>query len=330
MRPLDAAIIIVGLAVLLVGAYLGYQVWANNANMRNSSPASREIEAFREALKKKPNDIEIRMRLAQALAVAGRDSEAIEQYQVVLKSSKEYVPALSGIGFEYMKQKDWKNGEEYFQQVLKLTEGKKAASGTSSPAEVANYYIGIARMEQGDYTAAAGYLKVALGMRQGASDTAYALAVCYKHLGIMDGYKQTLEYTLQFDPKMPEANYDYAMLLLSEGDRAGAAEHFRTSTDAAPYKNEPKQELGKLGTSAERLADANKLASTDASAALAQARIAVALDPQSVSALLLTAQLYEKNRQAAKATEVYQKVLLIDPGNASATSGLKRVQKKGS
>jgi Tfp pilus assembly protein PilF len=167
-------------------------------------------------------------------------------------------------------------------------------------------------------------------MRQGASDTAYALAVCYKHLGIMDGYKQTLEYTLEFDPKMPEANYDYGILLLSEGDLAGAAEHFRTSSDSAPYKNEPKQELGKLGTSAERLANANKLASTDASAALAQARIAVALDPQSVSALLLTAQFYEKAREKTKATEVYQKVLLVDPGNATATSGLKRVQKNGS
>ena len=326
MRPLDAAIIIAGLAVLAAAAYLGFQMWANSGDLRNATPAAREIEAFRQALARKPNDIDTRMRLAQALAVAGRDPEAVEQYQLVLKVSKDYIPALSGIGFEYMKQKDWKNGEEYFHRVLTLSEGKTVATGTSSPAEVANYYIGIARMEQGDYAAAAGYLKVALSMRQGASDTSYALAVCYKHLGIMDGYKQTLEYTLQFDPKMPEANYDYGVLLASQGDLAGAAEHFRTSTDAAPYKNEPKQELGKLGTSAERLANANKLASSDTSAALVQARIAVAIDPQSVSALLLTARLYEKARDTAKATDVYQKVLLIDPGNSDATAGLKRVK----
>ena len=59
-------------------------------------------------------------------------------------------------------------------------------------------------------------------------------------------------------------------------------------------------------------------------------QVAAALDPQSVAALLLTAQLYEKSRQASKATEVYQKVLLIDPNNVAATSGLKRVQKNGS
>lgn len=329
VRPIDAAIIVVVVAVLAVGAYLGYRLWANANELRASSPAAREIEALKDKLRKKPNDIDTRMRLAQALSVSGRDSEAVEQYQAVLKVNKEFVPAMSGIGFELMKQKDWKGGERYFRKVIALTEGKSTNNAPNSPLEIAYYYTGIALMEQKSYSEAAGFLRRALALRRDSSDTAYALAFCYKQLDIMDGYSSMLQYALQFDPKMPEANYDYGLLLLSQGDKAGAAEHLRTSSDAAPYKAEPKAELDKLGPAATRLASAKKLASTDASAALAEARIAAALEPDSVDALLLAASLYEK-KDKTKAMDVYNKVLLLEPANADATAGLKRVNTRGS
>jgi Flp pilus assembly protein TadD len=329
VRPLDAAIIVVVVAVLAVGAYLGYRMWANANELRTSTPAAREIEALRQQLRKKPNDIDVRMRLAQALSVSGRDSEAVEQYQAVLKANKQYVPAMSGIGFELMKQKDWKGGEGYFRKVIALTEGKESSNAPNSPLEIAYYYTGIALMEQKSYSEAAGFLRRALALRRDSSDTAYALAFCYKQLDIMDGYSSMLQYALQFDPKMPEANYDYGMLLLSQGDKAGAAEHLRASSDAAPYKAEPKAELAKLGPAATRLATAKKLASTDASAALAEARIAVALESDSVEALLLTASLYEK-KDKTKALDVYNKVLLLEPANAEAAAGIKRVNRRGS
>jgi tetratricopeptide (TPR) repeat protein len=326
VRPLDAAIILAVVAIFAVGGYLGYVVWANNQSLMVGSPANREIEAFTQKLKLNPNDIETRMRLAQALSVAGRGQEAISQYQQVLKVSKDWVPALSGIGFEMMKRKDWKGGEEYFKKVISLTEDKAPPISGASSLEIAYYYTGVALMEQGDYQGAAGYLRRALALRADASDTSYALAVCYHKLGIPDGYRQMLLYTLQFDPKMPEANYDYGMLLLADGDKAGAAEHFRTSTNAAPYKAEPKDQLAKLGSAPALLATANQLASTDASASLSDARIASALDPKSVESFLLVGKLWEKLKNPTKASEAYQKVIELDPSNAAAAAGLKRVK----
>jgi Tfp pilus assembly protein PilF len=325
VRPLDAAIAVVILAIVLVGGYFAYSVYANNMALRTGSPANREIEAFRQALKKNPNDLETRMRLAQALSVAGRGREAVQQYEAVLKIRKDWVPALSGIGFELLKQKEWKRGEDYFVRVVKLTEATAPTMSGSSSYEIANYYVGVAKMEQRDYSGAVGYLREALRSRRDASDTAYALAVCYEKLNVKDGQRDMLAYTLEFDPKMPEANYDYGKLLLADGDVASAAEHFRISATSAPYKQEPKDELAKLGKVGDRLADANKLASTDASAALAQARIAAAIDPESVDALLLSGRLYEKLKKKDSAASVYEKVLLIDPSNATAKAGLKRV-----
>jgi Tfp pilus assembly protein PilF len=326
VRPLDAAIIAVVVAILAVGGYLGYRLWANESSLRRDTPAGREIEALKAQLRKSPNDMGARMKLAQAFSVAGRTDEAVQQYEAVLKVNKDFVPALTGLGFEFMKQKEWAEGEKYFQKVISLTEDKTPTGTSGSPLEVSYYYIGISRMERKDYSAAAGYLKKALSMKQSSADTAYALAVCYKHLNIMDGYSDTLQYALQFDPKMPEANYDYGLLLLEQGNVASAAEHFRTSADAAPYKAEPQDQLNKLGSATDRLSKARQLASKDASAALSEARIASALDPQSVDAMQLVAELYEKKKQKKEAQAVYESILLIEPENKAATEGLKRVK----
>jgi len=323
------AIVIVGIAIIGVGAYLGYSMWASNTALKSASPASREIDTFILALKKTPNDIDMRMRLAQALTVAGRDREAIEQYKQVLKLNKKFVPALSGVGFVLMKDKDWAGGEKYFKQVIELTKDNtpQTKSGSrGSPLETAHYYTGIALMEQKEYTEAVGYLKEALRLRRDASDTSYALAVCYQRLDIADGQRDMLLYTLQFDPTMPEANYDYGMLLLAKGDVAGAAERFRTSSDGARYKPEPRAELEKLGTVAERLANAKRLALKDPKKALVEARVAVALDPRDTEALTFTGKLWEELNRPDNAAKLYQRVLVIDPGNAAATEGMKRVK----
>jgi len=179
--------------------------------------------------------------------------------------------------------------------------------------------------EQKKYEEAAGYLKAALRLKRDAADTSYALAVCYKALGIDDGYRDTLLYTLTFDPKMPEANYDYGQLLLEDGDTAGAAEHFRLSADAAPTQDKPLDALMKLGSASKRLSEAQTLKSTDPAKALVEARIAAALDPESVTAALLVAELYEANKLPDEAREAYGAVLRIDPGNETATDALKRM-----
>jgi tetratricopeptide (TPR) repeat protein len=324
IRPLDAAIAVVAVAVLVLGAYLGYSVWAQNRMVRDNSPSAREIAALSAKLRANPNDFDARMRLAQAFAIAGRDNEAIEQYKAVLKANKNFVPALSGVGFEYLKKKQWKEGEAYFRKVVSLTEKDTPGTG-SSPLETAYFYLGTALMEQRQYEDAAGYFKAALRLRRDSADASYALAVCYQKLGEPQGYEEYLLYTLQFDPRMPEANYDLGILLLAKKDLAGAAEHFRTSADAAPGVDKPQIELDKLGNAEDRLAEAVKLKSSDPAKALIEARIAFALDPESFASLALVGELYEVQKQPGKAAEAYRKLLVLDPGNAAATEGLKRV-----
>jgi tetratricopeptide (TPR) repeat protein len=132
-----------------------------------------------------------------------------------------------------------------------------------------------------------------------------------------------------FDPLMPEANYDYGLLLLAAGDVAGAAEHFRTSADNAPEGiTEPGDELAALGSFEERFAAARQLAKTDSAAALVEARVARALDPGSPAAAKLVAKLYQRTGDAGSAEEAWQKVLALWPDEPDAVAALKRLQAK--
>jgi len=197
--------------------------------------------------------------------------------------------------------------------------------GGEETLETAYFYLGTALYEQKQYEEAAGNLKEAIRLRRDASDTHYALAACYRAMGSDDAYRESLENALLFDPKMPEANFDLAELLLADGDEAGAAEHFRTSADAAPNIDKPAVELEKLGSFAERIKAAKALMESDPKKALAEARVAAALEPADAEAVLLVAQGYENTDAKEEAAESYRRVLILDPGNKTATDGLKRV-----
>lgn len=325
IRPLDAVIGIVALLVIVIGAYLGYSVWSHGRAVEEATPANREIGTLVAKVKKDPNDINSRMELAQAFTVAGRDKDAIQQYKTVLTVAKDYTPALSGLGFIALKQKQYSTGERYFRRVVELLEGKVSA-GRDSQLEIAHFYLGTALMEQKQYEEAASNFKAALRIRRDASDTHYALAVCFRELDSMEAYRESLENALMFDPKMPEANYDMGMLLLSQKDEAGAAEHLRMSIEAAPNVELPRKALAELGTAEARLAAAKKLVEKDPKKALLEARVAAAIDPRSADALILVGDLWAKEGDEEQANDAYRAALVIDPDNKAATAGMERIK----
>jgi len=324
IRPLDAAIAVIAVVVLVLGAFLGYSVWAQSRMVVASTPAARAVAAVEAKVRKNPNDIDARMQLAQALAVAAREDEAIAQYEAALKINKNFAPAISGIGFLALQRKDFAEGEKYFRRVIEILEPKHT-SGPDAQLEIAYFYLGTALMEQKEYEEAANYYKKAILLRRDASDTHYALAFTYNKLGSETKYREELENTLLFDPKMPEANYDYALLLLKDGDKAGAAEHLRTAVTAAPGVELPQTALDELGPFSDRFAAAKAKAAKDPKAALVEARIAVALEPDSVEALVLLGDLAVKTGAKQHATDTYRRVLVIDPNNAAAKAGLEKV-----
>lgn len=318
------AIVAVLALVVIVGVFLGYSVWSNQRRVDSASPVTRGLNDLIAAVRKNPDDLNLRVRLAQALMLAGRRNEAVKQYESILAAKKDHAPALAGLGTIGLREKDFKAAEVYFRRVVEIA-AKDATGPNASGLEQAYFYLATAIMEQKRYEEAAGYFKEALRLKRDSSTTHYLLAVCLRELGLADAYRDSLGNTLMFDPKHPEANFDYGTLLLEEGDTAGAAEHFRTSADSAPGAPQPREALDALGPYETRMDRARKLANSDRGKALVEARVAVALKPRSVEAFVLLGDLYADAGNKVKAREAYSRALGMDADNDAAKAGLERV-----
>lgn len=325
-RTLGTALKVVGLLVVVALVYLGYTVWSTQRSVDQGSIPSRAITALIKEVEADPGNAGARVLLGQALAAAGRIDQAVEQLNAALSIDEKNVAALEGLGLIAMRRGEWSTAEGYWRRILEVTRGSQYVT-QDLRVERANYYLGLTLIERKEFEDAVLYLKEALRTKKSASDTHYALSVAYRELGSVSNQRNSLEIALRYDPKLAEANYDLGLLLAADGDRAGAAELFRRSVDAAPTRAEPANELEKFGPFEERIADAERLQDSDTAAALIEARIAVALEPGDVPAVRLVAALLEKIGNTDEALVAWQRVLRLVPNDPAATEALVRLGK---
>ena len=323
---LDIAIKVVAVILAAAAVYLAYTFISVRASERGSAPTSRAIENLLAAVEQDPQNAQLRITLGEAFAAAGQRREALEQFSLALELEPENPNALAGMALLSMFEQEWETAEGYWRAALEQLEGGQF-SAVDQRLEQAYHQMGITMMEQGRWEEAAEYLRAALRLRRTAADTNYLLAVTYRELGSARNERTHLENALTFDPKMPEANFDYAFILLDEGDEAGAAEHFRISADnAPPGRSEPHDELRKFGSASDRMDEARKLESSDPSGALTEARIARALDPEDVEIARYTATLFERTWDRDGAIDAWRTVLVLAPNDPEAVEALDRLR----
>lgn len=323
-RWLDTALKVVAALVIVALVYLGYTVWDAQRKAEQGKLTTRAVESLVEQVQKTPKDPGARILLAQALAAAGRLNEAVEQYQNALKLDENNATALQGLALIAMQREEWTTAEGYWRRIIdELTGGQY--SGVDQRIEQADYYLGLTLIELHEYEEAVRYLKEAIRIKRDASDTHYALAIAYKELESKENQRKELETALAFDPLMPEANYEMALLLLSEDDEAGAAELLRRAIDNAPGRPEPVEELAKLGPFAERLAAAKSLLATDKEKALLEARVAIALEPTNLETARIVARLLDEIGEPKDATAAWERVIKLAPDDPEASDALVRL-----
>ncbi len=310
---------------LALAFWFGWSEWARHMEAENRPPVLRAIDILRRQVEEAPTDVELRMQLAQAYTIAGADREAAEQYEYVLSIDAHHVPAVMGLGRISSRHKDWKASEGYWRRSLELlsADGGMAAGGQR---EMAAFHLGTAQLAQRKCSDAVASFKQAQRLSPAAPDTHYQLAIAYRGLGDDVQYRDSLERALESDPMMPEANYDYAFILLKDGDRAGAAEHLRRSADHRPDPGTVEQALKRLGPAAERIRVARELADTDPTRALEEARIAVAIEPDEFDAQVLLGELYQRRGEATRAEKAYRAALALDPGNARVRAAIRSLE----
>jgi Flp pilus assembly protein TadD len=199
-------------------------------------------------------------------------------------------------------------------------------SGQDQRLANAYYYLGTTLVEMERTEEAVANLKESVRIKRDSAPVHYMLAVAYQRLGLPVQQKRELEIVVAFDPQDAQANYDLGLLLLREGEAAGAAELFRIAADRAPAGiAAPQEQLDALGESETRLAAARRYKDSDPKKALVEARIAAAIDPDDPEPVRLVAQLWEKAGDVKRAQNAWERLLELVPGDRQATDEIKRL-----
>ena len=77
-------------------------------------------DAFREALKAKPDSVRAHINLASALGMLGQKSEAIEHYNQAIKLEEKSATAHYNLGVLYLETQDLDNASKHFQSAISI------------------------------------------------------------------------------------------------------------------------------------------------------------------------------------------------------------------
>lgn len=325
-RILSITALVLGLAVVGFAGYFGYTVYADRVAAGDATPAGRIAKVIGEQVRKSPNDAVLRVRYGEALASAGKEQEAIKQFNYALKIDPKHTGAMMDLGLVAFQNKQLDAAAGYFKKVVDLT-GNSTMQDVNQRREVALYQLGQVSMVGQEYEQAIGYFKEALRIRKDASDTYYYLARALYKAGDLDAAIDELEKGLQFDPNFAQARYFAGELYMERGDELLASHHFSKAAAAAPDASEPKEQLAKFGTAEDRLKSSAELLESDTAEALTQARIARNLEPENPMAIVAVAVALEAEKDYKTSLATYQEALKISPDDESIKEDIARLEK---
>jgi len=325
-RVLGIAAVVLVLVVVGFAAYFGYTVYADRLAAEEATPAGRIAKVIGAQVKKAPNDAILRVRYGEALAAAGKEQQAIKQFNYALKIDPKHTGAMMDLGQLAYNTKQLDTAAGYFQKVVDLT-GNSTMEDVNQRREVALYQLGRVAMVDRQYEKAIGFFKGALRIRSDASDTYFYLAQALDLTGDADSAIVELNKAIQFDPNFAQAHFYLGQLYKAQGDDVLSSYHFSRAAHASPDSPEPKQELAKFGTVAERIEKSQLLLETDPSAALDEARIARNIDPENVAAVVAVATVLEAQKDYKTSLATYKEAQKLAPEDAKIKAAIDRVTK---
>jgi tetratricopeptide (TPR) repeat protein len=325
-RILTIAAIVLGLAVVGLAAYFGYTVYADRMAAAEATPAGRIAKVIGEQVKKSPNDAVLRVRYGEALAAAGRQQQAIKEFNAALKIDSKHTGAMIDLGQIALNNKQMDTAAGYFKKVVDLT-GNSTMEDVNQRREVALYLLGRIALSQTEYEESIGYFKEALRIRRDASDTYYYLARALDGAGDPDGALDELNKAVAFDPNFAQARFFLGDLYMAKGDEVLASYNYYVAAKASPDSPEPKAALAKFGTAVERIEKSKALLESDVDAALLNARIARNLEPENVKAVLAVAVALEAQKDYKTALATYKEAQKLAPKDQEIKDAIARMSK---
>lgn len=294
-----AIVSLAAVLVLSVLAFVGYYYWDRYIHLGDESPVEKSVRELEKAVSQHPQDVELRLALAETYMLGARYDKAGEQAAQVLKAYPDNERAMFILGVSYASQQEWEQAIGPLEQFSSLR-SKRPTAGMDNLLETALYYLGKSHNALGRYTDAIPALSQAVKINPTDADSFYELGVAYARAGEFEKAIQSYENAVRFVPNFLEAYQGMveSYTALNQPKYAAYARGmvYFSSKDYASARNE-------LEKAVQELPD------------YAPAFIGLGLACEELGDLL-------------SAEVNFQRALQIDPNNFTALQALGRVQTK--
>lgn len=187
------AIIFFVVALFVLSALIIRRVYMQTP--RVTSALERELVAYQGRLEKKPNDLRVRVAIAQVYARMGDKTRAVAELEKVLEVKSDYWDALFQLGMIHLNSN---------KKAEAISQFKKAAKAKPDD-ELAYYQLGTIAYKDGRYKNAAVYMEKTVEISPILADGHYYLASSYEHLGEKEQAKRQYEEALKYIPDYEQA-----------------------------------------------------------------------------------------------------------------------------
>lgn len=286
-----------GLAAVVLGVVGTGVLYYLDRQSKGPTLVERQISAAEKAVREKPDNVGVRLELADMYRAAQRPDDALNQYDEVLKAEAHQGTALLGRGEVLAEQGKDDEAASSFKEVIGKA-GKSQFSGVDPQLEAAYYGLSSVRLKEGKAKQATQAVEKAVKIEPGDADAWYLLGRAALASGAAKRAVKALHEAVLFVP-------------------TGWCEPYESLSEAYAAlgrKASMRYAKGMVDFCEKRLGDATRRLKPLTSGATA------------VDAMLGLGMVAEAESDRSGARHWYRRVLAADSGNFNARSGLKRLE----
>ncbi len=182
------------------------------------------IEAYKQAIKIKPNFAEAHYGLGVAYDKLGKHKEEIDAYKQAIKIKPDYVEAYNNLGVVYSELGMHKEATELFKQAIRLNPNHAEAHSN----------LGVAYEKLGMYKEEIEACKQAIKIKPDFANAHYNLGVAYVKLGMFKDAIEAFKQAIRIESDYADAHYNLGLTYLILNNRGSALDEYRILKEIDP------------------------------------------------------------------------------------------------
>jgi Flp pilus assembly protein TadD/peroxiredoxin len=236
-----------------------------------------------------------------ALFQRGFLDQAAASFKQVIASKPDYPEAYYNLGTLYLRTKQFSDARRYLEQAVQLRPNYPEAWNN----------LGMIAAESGQTGQAIDHFQHSLSLRPSYTVALINLGNLYRTRGNYDGAAKSLLQALALEPDNPEVNYGVGMLYARQEKLDLALQYLEKAVQLRPDYPEALNNIGVSLVRAERYSEAED-----------KFKACMSIAPEFDQCYLNLARLYAMSKNDAKARDILQELLHLQPGNKMAQQAL--------